>query len=135
MRVYAIAEGNGRWFVLPGGMTRVARLDDGSVSMQRGGSSLDTWVLTDGPVDSFSMLPSRLGVDDIAARRPPVSSRTAENLFWLGRYTERTEQLVRLARAVLMLIDTDNDAPEDLREALVRAGREQRAGAARARRR
>jgi uncharacterized circularly permuted ATP-grasp superfamily protein/uncharacterized alpha-E superfamily protein len=118
VRVYVISEGNGRWFVLPGGMTRVAKLDDSSVSMQRGGSSLDTWVLTDGPVDSFSMLPSRLGVDDIAARRPPVSSRTAENLFWLGRYTERTEQLVRLARAVLMLIDTDNDAPEDLREAL-----------------
>jgi uncharacterized alpha-E superfamily protein len=86
--------------------------------MQRGGSSLDTWVRTDGPVDSFSMLPTRLSVDDIAARRPPVSSRTAENLFWLGRYTERTEQMVRLARAVLMLIDTDEDAPETLREAL-----------------
>ena len=57
-------------------------------------------------------------MDDIAARRPPVSSRTAENLFWLGRYTERTEQMVRLARAVLLLIDTDEDAPETLREAL-----------------
>jgi uncharacterized alpha-E superfamily protein len=118
VRVYVISEGNGGWFVLPGGMTRVDRLDAGSVSMQRGGSSLDTWVLTDGPVDNFSMLPTRLSVDDIAARRPPVSSRTAENMFWLGRYTERTEQMVRLARALLMLIDTDNDAPEELREAL-----------------
>jgi uncharacterized alpha-E superfamily protein len=69
-------------------------------------------------VDSFSMLPRRLNVDDIAARRPPVSSRTAENLFWFGRYTERTEQMVRLARNVLTLIDTDDDAPESLREAL-----------------
>jgi hypothetical protein len=110
VRVYAIAEGNGRWHIMPGGMTRVARLEDGSVSMQHGASSLDTWVLTDGPVDSFSMLPQRLSVDDIAARRPPVSSRTAENLFWLGRYTERTEHVVRLARAVLMLIDTDGRA-------------------------
>ena len=118
VRVYAIAEGGGRWYVLPGGMTRVAKADELSVSMQRGGSSLDTWVLTDGPVDSFSMLPTRLSVDDIAARRPPVSSRTAENMFWLGRYTERTEQMVRLARALLMLIDTDEDAPETLREAL-----------------
>ena len=118
VRVYAIAEDGGRWHVLPGGMTRVAKSDEASVSMQRGGSSLDTWVRTEGPVDSFSMLPSRLGVDDIAARRPPVSSRTAENLFWLGRYTERTEQMVRLARALLMLIDTDEDAPETLREAL-----------------
>jgi uncharacterized circularly permuted ATP-grasp superfamily protein/uncharacterized alpha-E superfamily protein len=118
VRVYAIAEPGGAWHVLPGGMTRVAKADEISVSMQRGGSSLDTWVLTDGPVDGFSMLPMRLSVDDIAARRPPVPSRTAENLFWLGRYTERTEQMVRLARAVLMLIDTDEDAPESLREAL-----------------
>jgi uncharacterized alpha-E superfamily protein len=118
VRVYAIAQADGRWHVMPGGMTRVARSEESSVSMQRGGSSLDTWVLTDGPVDDFSMLPKRLGVDDIARRRPPVPSRIAENLFWLGRYTERTEQLVRLARAVLLLIDTGDDAPQALREAL-----------------
>jgi uncharacterized alpha-E superfamily protein len=89
-----------------------------TVSMQRGGTSLDAWVLTDGQVDLFSMLPQRLRVDDILARRRPVVSRTAENLFWLGRYTERTEQLVRLARATLMLIDTDSDAPPAVREAV-----------------
>ena len=118
VRVYAVADGGGRWHVLPGGMTRVARREDSSVSMQRGGTSLDTWVLTDGPVDTFSMLPRRLQVDDIAQRRRPVSSRTGENLFWLGRYTERTEQLVRLARATLMLIDADNDAPPAVMQAL-----------------
>ncbi|MDE2082445.1 MAG: circularly permuted type 2 ATP-grasp protein [Burkholderiales bacterium] len=126
VRVYAIADGLGRWHVLPGGMTRVSRREDGSVSMQRGGTSLDTWVLTDGPVDTFSMLPKRLQVDDIAGRSRPVSSRTGENLFWLGRYTERTEQLVRLARATLLLIDADNDAPPAVMQALstlaVRAG-------------
>ena len=118
VRVYAIADGNGRWHVLPGGMTRVAQREDSSVSMQRGGSSLDTWVLTDGPVDTFSMLPQRLQVDDIARRRGPVSSRTGESLFWLGRYTERTEQLVRLARATLMLIDADSDASPALLQAV-----------------
>ena len=110
VRVYAIADGGGRWHVLPGGMTRVAKREDSSLSMQRGGSSLDTWVLTDGPVDTFSMLPQRLQVEDIDNRHRPVSSRTGENLFWLGRYTERTEQLVRLARATLMLISADSDA-------------------------
>lgn len=118
VRVYAIADGGGRWHVLPGGMTRVSQREDSSVSMQRGGSSLDTWVLTDGAVDTFSMLPPRLQVDDIAQRRRPVSSRTGENLFWLGRYTERTEQLVRLARAALMLIDADSDADEAVQEAV-----------------
>lgn len=114
VRVYAIADAAGRWHVLPGGMTRVAghnpETGGESISMQRGGASMDTWVLTDGPVDTFSMLPSKLTVDDLAARHRPVSSRTGENLFWLGRYTERTEQLVRLARATLALIDADGDA-------------------------
>lgn len=121
VRVYAIAEGGGRWHVLPGGMTRVARREDGSVSMQRGGTSLDTWVLTEGAVDTFSMLPRRLEVDDILQRHRPVSSRTGENLFWLGRYTERTEQLVRLARATLATLgtaDIDGAAMQPLMGAL-----------------
>ncbi|MFO1270302.1 MAG: circularly permuted type 2 ATP-grasp protein [Rubrivivax sp.] len=118
VRVYAIADGNGRWHVLPGGMTRVAQREDASLSMQRGGTSLDTWVLTDGAVDTFSMLPQRLRVEDITGRRRPVSSRTGENLFWLGRYTERTEQLVRLARATLGLIDADSDAGEPVQKAV-----------------
>jgi uncharacterized circularly permuted ATP-grasp superfamily protein/uncharacterized alpha-E superfamily protein len=124
LRVYAIADGRGHWHVLPGGMSRVAAGAPMTVSMQRGGTSLDTWVLTDGQVDLFSMLPQRLRVEDILARRRPVASRTAENLFWLGRYTERTEQLVRLARATLMLIDSDSDAPPELREAVSELARQ-----------
>lgn len=118
LRVYAIADTERRWHVLPGGMTRVATRSPLSVSMQHGGSSLDTWVMTDGPVDTFSMLPQRLRVDDIATRRRPVSSRTAENLFWLGRYTERTEQAVRLARAMLNTMDADSDPPPPVLDAL-----------------
>jgi uncharacterized alpha-E superfamily protein len=64
------------------------------------------------------MLPQRLQVDDILQRRRPVSSRTGENLFWLGRYTERTEQLVRQARATLMFIDADSEASAPVRHAL-----------------
>ncbi|MBL8330396.1 MAG: circularly permuted type 2 ATP-grasp protein [Rubrivivax sp.] len=110
VRVYAVADAGGRWHVLPGGMTRVAPREDASLSMQRGGSSLDTWVLTDGAVDTYSMLPQRLSAAEIERRTVVVSSRTAENLFWMGRYTERTEQLVRLARVLLQVIDSDNDA-------------------------
>lgn len=126
VRVYAIADGQGHWQLLPGGMTRVAKGLESSVSMQRGGTSLDTWVLTDGPVDHFSLLPGRLSVDDVQSRRRPVSSRTGENLFWLGRYTERTEHLVRLARAMLRLTaanDTTRGAlPDALSAQGIRAG-------------
>ncbi len=111
VRVYAIADGKGGWHVMPGGMTRVAPREDGSVSMQRGGTSLDTWVITNGPLDTYSMLPQRLQAEDLVRRRRPVSSRTAENLFWLGRYTERTEQGLRLARATLALLHAGVPAP------------------------
>jgi len=118
LRVYAIADAAERWHVLPGGLTRVATRAPLSVSMAEGGTSLDTWVRTEGAVDSFSMLPQRLGLAELAARRPPVASRTAENLFWLGRYTERTEQAVRLAQAALDLVDGDNELPPMLLGAL-----------------
>lgn len=118
VRVYAIAGPGGRWRVLPGGMTRVAQREDQSVSMQRGGTSLDTWVLTEGEVDTFSMLPRPLRVEDIAGRRTPVGSRTGENLFWLGRYTERSEQAVRMAQRLLPLCRAAVEAPAPLQRAL-----------------
>ncbi len=118
VRVYAIAGHDGSWQVMPGGMTRVARREDASVSMQRGGSSLDTWVMTDGPVSSFSMRPPRLQVAEIAQRHRPVSSRTGENLFWLGRYTERTEQQLRLTRATLGVLGAGGDTPVAVQQAL-----------------
>jgi uncharacterized circularly permuted ATP-grasp superfamily protein/uncharacterized alpha-E superfamily protein len=120
LRVYAIADSAGRWHVLPGALTRVATRAPLSVSMQQGGTSLDTWVITGGPVDSFSMLTPQLSVDDLAARRAPLASRAGENLFWLGRYTERTEQAVRLLRAALNLIDGDEEVPPLLLGALSR---------------
>ncbi|MEO5772455.1 MAG: circularly permuted type 2 ATP-grasp protein, partial [Burkholderiaceae bacterium] len=70
IRVYAIADAAERWHVLPGGLTRVATRAPLSVSMAQGGTSLDSWILTDGPVDTFSMLPQRLGLAELAARRP-----------------------------------------------------------------
>jgi uncharacterized circularly permuted ATP-grasp superfamily protein/uncharacterized alpha-E superfamily protein len=113
LRVYAVADTAGRWHVLPGGMTRVAPREDASLSMQRGGTSLDTWVIGDGPVEPDPPSQRRLSLEDLALRQASVSSRTGENLFWMGRYTERTEHQVRLARLLLHLMDADEetDAP------------------------
>lgn len=109
LRVYALADGRGGWQVLPGGMTRIATRDAGPVSMQLGGSSLDTWVLTDESVDTFSMLPSSIKPEELMQRQRPVASRTGENLFWMGRYTERTEQQLRLMQTLVSLQSSDDD--------------------------
>ena len=78
--------------------------------MQRGGSSADTWVMTHGPVDTTSLLRHSHPAGEVQVRGRTVTSRAAENLFWLGRYTERTENTARLARGVLQsLIGEDHD--------------------------
>ena len=68
--------------------------------MQRGGGSKDVWVLA--PDRRFTedasgtpMAPRKL------ARHDELPSRLAENLFWLGRYSERCEDKARLLRATL----------------------------------
>ena len=111
VRVYAIADGKGGWHVMPGGLTRIAQREQRVVSMQQGGGSQDTWVRTAGPVDTFSMLPTALRAEDLSSKRRIVSSRSAENLFWMGRYAERADQLVRLARSTLTLLSDDARAP------------------------
>jgi uncharacterized circularly permuted ATP-grasp superfamily protein/uncharacterized alpha-E superfamily protein len=111
VRVFALSDGKGNWHALPGGMTRIANRDRQIVSMQRGGSSLDTWVMTPGKVDAFSMLPEHIKPEDLAAKRRPVSSRAAENLFWMGRYAERAENTVRLARLTLYYLTRDDAMP------------------------
>ncbi len=112
LRVYALSDGKGGWQVLPGGMTRIANRETGPMSMQHGGSSLDTWVLTDGPVDTFSMMLTSVRGDELVQRQRPVSSRTGENLFWMGRYTERCEQQLRLLQT-LKDLPLGDDKPHD----------------------
>jgi uncharacterized circularly permuted ATP-grasp superfamily protein/uncharacterized alpha-E superfamily protein len=119
LRVYAIADGAGGWHAMPGGLTRIAERQD-EVSMQRGGSSADTWVMTGEQVNPFSMLPAQLRVDEVVFRRRIVTSRAAENLFWLGRYTERAENAVRAAQLCLTLLRNARALPDAVNEAIGR---------------
>ncbi len=117
LRVFALADGSGGWRVLPGALTRVAgptrgpgALQDPWLSMQHGSSSVDTWVITHDPVDATTLLPQPLSANELEVSHRMVTSRAAENLFWLGRYTERAENSARLARLVLEAL-VDASAP------------------------
>jgi uncharacterized circularly permuted ATP-grasp superfamily protein/uncharacterized alpha-E superfamily protein len=101
LRVFACASPNG-YVVMPGGLTRVASTGDTRViSMQRGGSSKDTWVLASGPVSTFSLLRRSIGPQDLVRTGTNLSSRVVENLFWFGRYCERCDASARLLRLAL----------------------------------
>lgn len=99
IRIYAVATADG-YQVMPGGLARIANEAADIVSMQRGGGSKDVWVLA-----SARGVPDDTMAGAIAPRMPArhdeLPSRLAENLFWMGRYSERCEDKARLLRATL----------------------------------
>ncbi|MBA1140915.1 circularly permuted type 2 ATP-grasp protein [Mesorhizobium neociceri] len=112
LRVYLARTSEG-WTVMPGGFARVGlSLDPTAIAMQRGGQAADVWVVSDRPVERETLLPQE---HDSFARTMPGSlpSRAAENLTWLGRYIERSEDTVRILRAyhVRLAETSDPDMP------------------------
>lgn len=108
LRVFAVCVGPQSWRVLPGGLARLGGADAQIASMQRGGSSADVWVQTHGEVDRTTRLQVHTTPASLARHRAPVTSRAAENMYWLGRYTERAENAVRLARLTLDLLSGED---------------------------
>lgn len=113
LRVYVCADGDG-YKVMPGGLTRTTDgFDARAVSMQQGDASKDTWVLSETPVSTFT----RLATPDqpVTLRRSgsDLPSRVADNLFWLGRYAERTENSVRLLRSMILRLAGEAGAGDE----------------------
>ncbi|TLD69497.1 hypothetical protein FEM03_17830 [Phragmitibacter flavus] len=101
LRCYIVPNGDDL-AVMPGGLTRVSPSPQGMVvSMQNGGVSKDTWVLSDSPVEQLTlMLPPVVSMRS-EKNAGEVPSRVADHYYWLGRYAERLEGFVRLLRAVV----------------------------------
>jgi uncharacterized circularly permuted ATP-grasp superfamily protein/uncharacterized alpha-E superfamily protein len=88
--------------VMSGALTRITQSDDSLVvSLQRGGGSKDTWILSDGPVSPVTLLSSAGQPVPLSREGGDLPSRIADDLFWLGRFVERAEAQVRLARGTL----------------------------------
>ncbi|MET0209998.1 MAG: circularly permuted type 2 ATP-grasp protein [Burkholderiaceae bacterium] len=114
LRVFAVSDGPQSWRVLPGGLARIATGAKEITAMQRGGSSADVWALTRGAVDTTTLLPAHQTAPAMAHRSRQVTSRAAENLFWLGRYTERAENTIRLARLSLQGLNGEDQSSQPL---------------------
>jgi uncharacterized circularly permuted ATP-grasp superfamily protein/uncharacterized alpha-E superfamily protein len=109
LRTYVLNTGSG-WIALPGGLTRVAETEGPVVSMQRGGHSKDAWVMWDSPVDTFSMLRPRNEPLELHRVAMPIPSSVADNVFWLGRYVERAENIARIVRSIISRVRRADEA-------------------------
>ena len=108
LRSFLVSRDDG-YVAMPGGLTRVAPDTDGwRVSGQAGGLSKDTWILASEPESQFSLIPAPERAVSITRGGGEVPSRMADNLFWLGRYVERTAGGARVFREVLQrVLDTE----------------------------
>lgn len=112
VRVYLIATKDG-YMVMPGALTRVAAsLESPLVSMQKGGSSKDTWVISDGPVENITLLSSTRTPVELRRVGHNLGSRVANHLYWLGRYAERAESAARLLRSTLLRCSPESGMSE-----------------------
>ena len=108
LRVYAAATPDGMK-IMPGGFCRTSdRQDVRAISMGEDARTADVWVIDDKPVERVTLLASK---DEVKVRRilGHLPSRAADNLFWLGRYIERAEATLRLARSLCTsLMDSES---------------------------
>lgn len=110
-----LASSGDDYTVMPGGLARAAQSP--AIPMDPGsdfGISKDIWVLASEPERQISL--SR----DEPTYRPlgilgELPSRVAENLYWLGRYAERSESIIRLLRIVFLhLLEPDDDPGNEI---------------------
>ena len=112
VRVYLVATPDG-YMVMPGALTRVAAsIESPLMSMQKGGSSKDTWVLSNGPVENVTLLSATRTPVELRRVGHNLGSRVANHLFWLGRYAERAESTARLLRSTLLRCSPESGMSE-----------------------
>ncbi len=100
------SEANEGYTVMNGGLTRSAS-ERGNImiSNQKGGISKDTWVLMGEPVHKTSVSSAKL---TRLHQNHHLSSRTAENLYWVGRYAARAKLSARLLKVVIQKLNEVN---------------------------
>lgn len=101
LRAFLARGGDGQWVVMPGGFARLSAQGDLRTSLIGAGDfSADVCIVDDVAVEQLSLLSPD--------KSPPVrraggilSSQAADNLYWLGRYSERAEISLRIIRSLL----------------------------------
>jgi uncharacterized alpha-E superfamily protein len=124
-RSFLVSNGDG-YTAMAGGLSRTSSdALNFIVSNQSGGHSKDTWIISPEPGNSI-LIPKKYQERTNASSNGILPSNTAENLFWVGRYTERLLGNARFHRTVIqsitqgnrLMADTDIQTEQNLLKAL-----------------
>lgn len=128
MRVMALWH-EGSWYAMPGGVARV--VSDHSIyrsTLRHGAVSKDVWVLAEEPAESSTAPAHTAPARPVPSEGLSLRSRTADDLYWLGRQVERLEAGARQFLATLHRLTSGTMSPrhhvelQRLAEALKRTG-------------
>jgi uncharacterized circularly permuted ATP-grasp superfamily protein/uncharacterized alpha-E superfamily protein len=111
LRIFLVQH-EGRYHAMPGGLTLVPHQSAGAVTtLHQPPMSKDTWVLTG--EDQPPAIVVRSPPPPLSIQRPgdELRSRTADDLFWLGRYSERLDNAARIMRSAAVRLAVDHVGP------------------------
>ncbi|POY37646.1 hypothetical protein C3L50_13815 [Flavobacterium alvei] len=117
LRAFLIADETD-YIVMQGGLTRSSAVKGKfEISNQLGGISKDTWIISDSPTEYHEKSVERKNTNN--QLNNSLTSRNAENLFWLGRLCERTMALRSFLKIILNSLNenvtkSDNKQPDFL---------------------
>lgn len=107
VRIY-VARNADSYQVMPGGLALTVNSDRAVALSAPDGHARDVWIVADTEVPPHVSL-WRPTVESARVERSQrvIQSRVADNLFWLGRYSERADWTMRVLRSALRRVQED----------------------------
>lgn len=109
LRLFLFADGDS-YRVMPGGLVRCASRPDSlpGLSLREHTSSKDLWVLSskERPAVTPTNLPDHQPLRRASGN---LSSRSADNMLWIGRYSERAEYATRILLEIVQCATAEQD--------------------------
>lgn len=116
IRLFLFADGDS-YQVMPGGLVRSATSPHAlpGLSLHADTCSKDLWVISEKPRPALNVtnLPSR---QHVRRSHGILSSRAADNMLWIGRYSERAEYATRVLLEIVncLIAENENIDPPDI---------------------
>ncbi|WP_084355928.1 circularly permuted type 2 ATP-grasp protein [Novosphingobium lentum] len=118
IRTFLTRDADGQWTMMPGGFARISQAGALRAPLMRADDlSADVCIVEEWH-DRPAAAPVKLVPPRIRRAASELTSQAADNLFWLGRYAERTAMTARVIRTLLA---TAGGSAQDTTSATVRS--------------